>query len=93
MKGTSICAILTLLFAFNLSARQKGSDHEYQVTFEKLLDEMISAEQQARMPEPAYRSGQVSSYDRRSVSPDKPGWFANNDGFGIERTDTIDGRI
>lgn len=93
MKGTSICAILTLLFAFNLSARQKGSDNEYQVTFEKLLDEMISAEQQARMPEPAYRSGQVSSYDRRSVSPDKPGWFANNDGFGIERTDTIDGRI
>ena len=61
MKGTSICAILTLLFAFNLSARQKGSDNEYQVTFEKLLDEMISAEQQARMPEPAYRSGQVAA--------------------------------
>ena len=27
------------------------------------------------------------------MSPDKPGWFANDDGFGIERTDTIDGRI
>jgi len=30
-------------------------------------------------PLPAYVLKQASSYDRRSVSPDKPGWFANTD--------------
>ncbi len=63
------------------------------VTFEDLLDEMVSVEEQARIPEPSYVAKQESSYDRRSVSPDSTGWFANNDGFGIIRTDTVDGRL
>ncbi len=40
---------------------------------------MIDEESVARWPEPFYVLKQVSSYDRRSVSPLKPGWFANND--------------
>lgn len=32
-----------------------------------------------RFPSPAYTLKQASSYDRRSVSPGKPGWFANGD--------------
>lgn len=61
------------------------------VTMEKLLDEMISFD--APTEYPVYTCHQESSYDRRSVSPGKDGWFANNDGFGIIRTDTIDGRL
>ena len=38
----------------------------------------------ADFPDPAFRTIQFSSYDRRSVLPGGPGWFANNDGFGGE---------
>lgn len=54
-----------------------------QVTLDSLLDEMISVEESARYPLVPYRCLQVSSYDRSSVSPDSPGWFANNDGYGM----------
>lgn len=64
-----------------------------QVTLDSLLDEMISVEESARYPLVPYRCLQVSSYDRSSVSPDSPGWFANNDGYGIVCTDTVDGRV
>ena len=60
-----------------------------QVTLDSLLDEMISVEESARYPLVPYRCLQVSSYDRSSVSPDSPGWFANNDGYGIVCTDTV----
>lgn len=35
----------------------------------------------------------VSSYDRRTVSPDKDWWYANDDGFGCMRVDTVQGRV
>lgn len=63
------------------------------VTLETLLDEMVSVEEQALYPVPSYTCRQESSYDRASVSPDSAGWFANSDGFGIKRVDTIAGRI
>lgn len=63
------------------------------VTLSTLLDEMVSADEVARIPDPSYTVRQVSSYDRRSVHPDSAFWFANNDGFGIVRTDTINNRI
>lgn len=66
---------------------------EKPITLESLLDEMVSVEEQALYPIPSYTCRQVSSYDRASVSPDSAGWFANNDGFGIERVDTVLGRI
>jgi hypothetical protein len=64
------------------------------ITLETLLDEMVNVEELACFPDPSYICLQESSYDRRSVSPDSPGWFANSDGFGIVRADTAaDGRI
>jgi hypothetical protein len=38
----------------------------------------------ASFPEPAFRTVQFSSYDRRSRLPGGPDWFANSDGFGSE---------
>ncbi len=49
------------------------------VTFASLLDEMADREVLPRFPNPAYTCRQASSYDRASVAPDQPGWFANMD--------------
>lgn len=49
------------------------------VSLHSLLIEMTDFESVAKWPIPAYTLKQASSYDRRSVSPDKPGWFANED--------------
>lgn len=83
-KSILVMLLLTVLYSC------KGSN---QITLETLLTEMISVEEAARYPAITYTSRQVSSYDRASLSPDTPGWFANADGFGIERTDTVNDRV
>lgn len=40
---------------------------------------MIDASSVACWQQPAYTMKQASSYDRKSVALDKPGWFANGD--------------
>ncbi|BDD10166.1 hypothetical protein FUAX_25980 [Fulvitalea axinellae] len=62
------------------------------VTFESLLHEMVDRDAIASFPEKEYRCLQASSYNRESVSPDKPGWFADSDGIGFIRTEENDGR-
>jgi len=57
------------------------------------LKELTTADFMAEYPSIPYKAAQVSSYDRASKSPDAPGWFANSDGFGIERIDTVSGRV
>lgn len=63
-----------------------------EVSFGSLLDEMVNRDNLARFPEPAYTCRQASSYDRGSVSPDEPGWFANMDRSYFVRTEKNDGR-
>lgn len=82
--------LLCLLLLFSVlfvSCRQVNY-----VTFGSLLDEMVSYEEAARYPAVPFSCRQESSYDRRSISPDSAGWFANNDGFGVVRIDTANGR-
>jgi len=38
----------------------------------------------AECPDPAYKTVQFSSYDRRAKAPNTLGWYANSDGFGGE---------
>lgn len=87
MKRTHILRILLLAIAATACRTEKK-----EITLDTLLDEMISYEENARYPAVPYTCRQESSYDRRSVSPDSAFWFANNDGFGIIRTDTLNGR-
>jgi hypothetical protein len=54
------------------------------VTTGTLIDELTDLRKLAEYPVPGFRSIQYSSYDRHTVSPDKPGWFDNDDGFGGE---------
>lgn len=79
---------ITLLFSTLCigSFGQKKSS----ITVETLLEEMTSYDKMTRYPALPYRSMQQSSYDRRSVSPDRPGWFANDDGEGFIRLEEHD---
>jgi hypothetical protein len=54
------------------------------VTTGTLLGEMTDLGRLARWPTPAYHTVQFSSFDRRSTTPEAPGWFSNADGFGGE---------
>ena len=61
------------------------------VSLESLLDEMVDRSRPAEWPDPAYTCRQASSYDRGSVAPDKPGWFANWDRSHFVRVEENDG--
>ncbi len=67
------------------------------LTLSKLLSEMTDRDALARVPEPTYRCLQASSYNRASTNRMQPnqdttGWFADSDGLGFLRTETIDHR-
>ena len=62
------------------------------VTFSSLLEEMTDRGALARFPDPAYGLHQASSYDRASISADKPGWFANDDRNQFVREEMRNGR-
>ena len=54
------------------------------VTTESLIREMTDMRRLAEFPDPAFKTVQFSSFDRRSTVPGEPGWFSNADGFGNE---------
>lgn len=62
------------------------------VSMESLLMEMPDNTNLARLPSPFYQSLEASSYNRASVSPEKKGWFADSDGTGYIKKDTVNGR-
>lgn len=90
MMTKALFRLAGLLLLIGMSMSAKGSE---KVTMESLLKEMVSFEAAAEYPAPFYICKMISSYDRRTVAPDKDGWFANDDGGGYMRVDTIDGRV
>lgn len=63
-----------------------------EITTESLLNEMVNRDALAQFPHPAYTCRQASSYDRDTVAPDKPGWFANADRSQWIRVEQNEGR-
>ena len=49
------------------------------ITLQTLLDEITNASSVTKWPAPEFVMKQASSYDRKSVAPDQPGWYANGD--------------
>jgi hypothetical protein len=96
-RWTLLFILAATIMAANIGTTARGqATSKKMITFESLLDEMISMEEMARYPDPYYTCRQESSRDRRSVSPDAPNWFANGDGYdggNFIRIDTINGRI
>jgi len=74
-----------ILVCSNLSLSQ-------QINLSTLLNEIIDRERIASFPAPQYHCKQASSYNRESVSPDLPGWFADSDGIGFIRVEEHNGR-
>ena len=85
-----ILSFSILLFIVIFSSSSYGQTGEINLT--TLLNEMVNREQITRFPESGYRCLQASSYNRESVAPDKPGWFADSDGIGFIRTEENNGQ-
>ncbi len=85
-RGVSFLAAAIAAGAISLSAPAQD------ITFSSLLSEMSSPDALARFPAPAFRQMQASSYNRDSVKRGEPGWFADSDGTGFIRDETINGR-
>ncbi len=62
------------------------------VTLDGLLAEMRDPASMAKWPDPAFTCLQASSYDRRTVAPDREGWFANDDHTQFIRDEVTEGR-
>jgi len=62
------------------------------VTLSSLLSEMSNREHLTRFPDQKYQLRQFSSYNRASVSADKPGWFENSDLSHFIRVEENGGR-
>lgn len=65
--------------------------HAQTVSTASLLKEMTDFNAVTYWPKPYYSAGQASSYDRHSISPDKPGWFANGDNSQFIRVEQNEG--
>ncbi len=96
MKNSKKRGFVKFVMAFGLllglSCGTSQKTLEQGVTLAGLLHEMIDRETITRFPESEYKALQVSSYNRESVSPDEPGWFADSDGVGFIRTEENNGK-
>lgn len=61
------------------------------VSLSTLLNNLKNNDEVAKWPDPYYNELQASSYDRKSISPGKAGWFANDDRSQYIRTEIING--
>ena len=82
---------LTLLLVVVLSGCM-GSEEKAEIGLTDLLNEMIDRDRITYFPKNNYKSLQASSYNRESVSPDKPGWFADSDGVSFIRVEENNGK-
>ena len=57
-----------------------------------LLEQMIDRRLVAEFPEPAFVCKQASSYNRHSVTPDRPDWFTGGDFDQFYGCDLVEGR-
>jgi hypothetical protein len=86
MQKTNTVATLCLILGFaQIAAAQ-------QIDLGTLLEQMIDRTRIAEFPDPEFLCKQCSSYNRESVAPDKPGWFANADSSYFYGYEDIDDR-
>lgn len=62
------------------------------VTLGTLLDELADQERLTRLAPQPYRLLHASSYDRLTVEPDTPAWYANTDWSCWQRVEQVEGR-
>ncbi len=79
LRLSCLCLLATTSVLFGASPEKQQV-----ITTGSLFQEMTDMTRLATFPQPAFRTIQFSSYDRRSKVPGGPEWFANSDGFGGE---------
>ncbi len=89
---SALAAVALLAAQHHAPAASAGAP----VTLRSLLQEMTNPDSVARFPMPSYQSLQASSYNRAATNRNQPnqdtaGWFADSDGVGFIRTETIKG--
>lgn len=84
--------IVRNLFALVCAATMLvGTQAQGEVSLESLLNEMVSFDSMACLPQPEFTCKMASSYDRASKSPNRPGWFANQDQNQFMRDEQVNG--
>jgi hypothetical protein len=83
-KSSLLGFFIALTFSSSLTAQV--------ISLKSLLGEMADPAMMAKYPLPEYHSLQASSYNRESVSPDQPGWFADSDGVAWIREESKEGK-
>ena len=78
------CIVILILSGFLAASTFAAEPVTSPITTGSLLEEMTDLGRLACWPQPAYRTIQFSSYDRRSTTSESPAWFSNADGFGRE---------
>lgn len=73
--------------------KKRGGEPLPVITLQSLLQEMGERTVVTYWPEQEYKSLQSSSYNRASVAPDQPGWFADSDGVAWIREETNGSKI
>lgn len=68
------------------------TSHADRIDLGSLLEQMIDRRQIAEFPEPAFVCKQASSYNRHSVTPDRPDWFTGGDFDQFYGCDLVEGR-
>ncbi|WP_422351059.1 glycoside hydrolase family 172 protein [Flagellimonas sp.] len=71
--------LLTLLGMVLVGVSCEKDLQQYDITVESLLREMIDRDVLAKLDSVPYKLLQVSSYSKKAVSSDQPGWFDNGD--------------
>ncbi len=80
----------TVVVSLLLMLSQGGAAQ--QIHLGTLLEGMTDRSKIAEFPSPEFLCKQCSSYNRESVAPGKPGWFANADSSYFYGYEDVDGR-
>ena len=92
IRNYTKASVILILTALTFSCTKNTYGVEGTITLSDFFDEMISFESDVCFPVPYYSSKQMTSYDRRSVTPNTPEWFANDDYSGYIRRESNNGR-
>jgi len=84
--------ILVALLSEACSFEIKKGKYSEVVTTQSLLNEMVDRDGLAKLSQDSFKTLQVSSYSRKSVSQNQEGWFDNADASQFVREETIEGR-
>lgn len=87
-----IFRVASVVSCFSLAFSPGAFSRNEPVTTGTLLQEMIDRNVLPEYPDPYYECRQFSSYDRGSVAPEQPGWYANRDYNQFLREENRDGR-